>query len=45
MPSQRLLEILDPWGHVGERRVLARTAPTAIGSWPVGSPPPTLGEP
>ena len=30
MPSQRLLKILDPWGHVGERRVLASTSPTAI---------------
>jgi hypothetical protein len=30
MPSQRLLKILDPWGHVGPRRVLAGTAPTAI---------------
>lgn len=30
MPSQRLLKILDPWGHVGPRRVLASTTPTAI---------------
>lgn len=30
MPSQRLLKILDPWGHVGPRRVLATATPTAI---------------
>ena len=30
MPSQRLLKILDPWGHVGPRRVLASTTRTAI---------------
>ncbi len=30
MPSQRLLKILDPWGHVGPRRVLSSTTPTAI---------------
>jgi len=30
MPSQRLLKILDPWGHVGERRVLASSTRTAI---------------
>ena len=30
MPSQRLLKILDPWGHVGQRRVLASTAPKAL---------------
>ncbi|MBL0217625.1 MAG: hypothetical protein IPQ07_27590 [Myxococcales bacterium] len=30
MPSQRLLKILDPWGHVGPRRVLGSTTPTAI---------------
>ena len=30
MPSQRLLKILDPWGHVGPRRVLASTTRTGI---------------
>lgn len=30
MPSQRLLKILDPWGHVGPRRVLGSTTRTAI---------------
>ena len=30
MPSQRLLKILDPWGHVGPRRVLASTTRPAI---------------
>lgn len=30
MPSQRLLKLLDPRGHVGERRVLASAGPTAI---------------
>ena len=31
MPSQRLLKMMDPWGHVtASRRVLASTAPKAV---------------
>lgn len=30
MPSQRLLKMMDPLGHLGERRTLASTTPTAI---------------